>query len=350
MPIQKNNDDTYQFADRGYKRLLAFKQIFGQLMQDGYIDSDWTSRLDIANSEAQDKSFILPGFEKMESDMLYKVPLKSAKKQEIYLYVLIESQSKVDYSLAFRILLYLVEIWRDIYNNTDEQKRQNKSFRLPPVFPIVLYNGKRKWTAVTSVKEMVEESEIFGDFLPNVKYHLVDIPRLDPKKLNELGNSLSGVFLLDREIAQEEFESVLNQALENIFKDKNLELKRAIIDWIMNRFKEKAEEFGLTQVIEEIVLKSENQKEMKSMLEMMPKKLVDWGKAEGKIEGKAEGKAEGVRESLIKVLKSRYKKIPNVIQKKIDAITEEKILLELLDEALKTELLSDFKKTLNIIK
>jgi predicted transposase YdaD len=90
--------------DRGYKLLLSFSKMFQQLIE-GYVDADWKSRLDYSRSQRLDKTFILKGLEKQESDVLYQVPLRGEPGKEVYLYVLIEHQSTVDYSLAFRILV-----------------------------------------------------------------------------------------------------------------------------------------------------------------------------------------------------------------------------------------------------
>ena len=116
--MKKSTQDPadHDLYDRGYKLIFSFYQVFQQLME-GYVPEEWTSRLDYANSQKIDKSFIMKGFKKQESDILYKVPLIGEPKKEIFLYVLIEHQSTVDFAMPFRVLCYLVEIWRDFYKN-----------------------------------------------------------------------------------------------------------------------------------------------------------------------------------------------------------------------------------------
>ena len=80
-------------------------------------------------------------------------------------YVLLELQSTVDHLMPFRLLLYMVEIWRDIYNNTPAGERERKGFRLPAIVPAVLYNGRRSWTACRSFREYQAGHERFPGYL-----------------------------------------------------------------------------------------------------------------------------------------------------------------------------------------
>jgi len=66
------------------------------------------------------------------------------KDTEIYLYILLEFQSTVDKFIAFRMLQYVMELYRELI-----YKHRVKT--LPVVFPLLLYNGDRKWTAKESL-------------------------------------------------------------------------------------------------------------------------------------------------------------------------------------------------------
>lgn len=55
--------------------------------------------------------------------------------------------------MPMRLLFYMTEVWRDILKNTDKNQRKRKAFKLPAIIPIVLYNGKNKWTANMNFKK-----------------------------------------------------------------------------------------------------------------------------------------------------------------------------------------------------
>ena len=65
-------------------------------------------------------------------------------RQKVIFYVLLELQSRVDYRMPYRLLLYMVEILRHYYNNADVNARKRKKFKFPAVVPIVFFSGKRK--------------------------------------------------------------------------------------------------------------------------------------------------------------------------------------------------------------
>ncbi len=102
--------------------------------------------------------------------------------EEDLFFVLIKLQSRVDFTMPYRLLLYMMEIWRDVFRNTPKKIRERKNFRLPPVIPIVLYNGKYTWTAAKSFKDMIAQNSLF------LEYILVDINRFNEEELLEVGN------------------------------------------------------------------------------------------------------------------------------------------------------------------
>ncbi|MBU3138015.1 Rpn family recombination-promoting nuclease/putative transposase [Clostridium gasigenes] len=58
--------------------------------------------------------------------------------KEVYFYILMELQSKVDYSMPIRVFQYICEIWRDILRNDSKKNIKSKGFKLPAIIPIVL--------------------------------------------------------------------------------------------------------------------------------------------------------------------------------------------------------------------
>ena len=337
MKKSQQNSNVHDLHDRGYKLLFSVYQNFQQLME-GFVDKSWTSRLDYLHSQKIDKSFIMKGFKKQETDILYKIPLLGEPDKEIFLYVLIEHQSSVDFAMPFRVLCYLVEIWRDFYKNSDPNETRQKEFRFPPVFLIVLYNGKEKWTASSSMREIVEHSELFGDFIPNICYHLIDIPRLDKEKLKEIGTALSGAFLIDGNIAVEEFEEIFKQGLSLIFENVSEEIGKLFHEWLITVFQGQTNEDALKRIIEEIASKSGNKKEIRNMLELMPQKLRDLGKQ------------EEAREKIAQLLEIRIGPVSEATKKELQKITEKAKLEKLFVLSAKVEKMSDFTKKLRELK
>ena len=316
----------HHIHDRGYKQILSFVKLFEQLM-DGYVPLDWKNNLDYSRSERLETSHIIKHLEERESDVLYKVPLKGTQK-EIYLYILIEHQSTVDHSLAFRVLCYLVDVWHNIYKNTPLDVRKQVKFQLPPVFPIVLYNGEASWTAARSVAEMVEYGHIFAEFIPNVKYHLVDVPHQAKELLLRLRNTLAAVFLLEQDIDDVEFREVFREAFHLLENEPDDEIWLAIVGWVYVKLCRKSPEQA-NELFDEIDFSKFSRKEVTTMLETVSAKLWAGGKQEGMLEG-----------SLVRLVKILKRTSPQLLAKyegelnKVRTmeefeVIEEKILQEL---------------------
>lgn len=54
--------------------------------------------------------------------------------------------------MALRLLTYVGMLYQDLVRT----KQLTGSGRLPPVLPIVLYNGVRAWTASQEIAELIE--------------------------------------------------------------------------------------------------------------------------------------------------------------------------------------------------
>jgi hypothetical protein len=65
---------------------------------------------------------------------------------------------------------------------------------LPPVLPIVLYNGDQKWTAATDTAELLPKVPgLVADYLPRLKYLLIDENNYDTAKLANMQNLMAAV-------------------------------------------------------------------------------------------------------------------------------------------------------------
>lgn len=81
----------------------------------------------------------------------------------LYLISLIDHKSQVDYNVSIQLLRYMVCIWNE-YGKEMEGERgeaRNKSFRYPPVLPIVYYEGKEPWTADVHLQDRIQMNDLF---------------------------------------------------------------------------------------------------------------------------------------------------------------------------------------------
>jgi predicted transposase/invertase (TIGR01784 family) len=284
--------------DTGYKYLLSYQEVFLELL-DSFVDQGWVTKLDRDHIARIDKSFILQDFAGKEADLVYQLKIDG---QEVLFYLLFELQSSVDFQMPYRLLQYMVEIWRDCLKGVDSAVAERKDYRLPVIVPMILYNGEGNWTVCRSFKETLAGANLFGEYVLDFKYILIDVLRYQQESLVKLANLIGSVFLLDRQTDYDECYRRLEKVKKVVlnFDDRRLQLFGAWYTVIaMRDFPKEMRE----KLINEIdISKPEEVRTMISHLEQNFKRYYNEallaGKKEGKLEGKIEGKIETAQNML----------------------------------------------------
>ncbi len=260
------NREVHHEHDVGYKHIFSHKATFLEFLR-SFTKKEWANLIKEEDLILVDKSYILSDFEEEESDILYKVKIDD---KEVIFYVLLEFQSKVDFQIPMRLLFYMTEVWRDILKNTDKNTRKRKSFKLPAIIPIVLYNGKNKWTAKMNFKEILSGYELFEDNILDFNYMLFDINRYDDDELINMSNLVSAIFLLDQEMNEEELIRRLRKIIY-VLKKISPEQFNVFKQWLKNIVKPRLKEEMQKQVDD--VLNKSNQEEVDVMVSNLGKTL-----------------------------------------------------------------------------
>ncbi len=165
-----------------------------------------------------------------------------------------------------------------------------KDFRLPVVIPIVLYNGAQPWTSSKNLRDCFAHSDLFGKYVIDFEYLLIDVNRYKKEDLIELGDAISSVFLLDQEVSSEEFLARLHIILTEMLDRESQEAKD-IKNWL---------EVILEDDIKKDVMKIFNATKRKG--ENLVTATITRTLAREKAQIRAEGYAEGYTEGKIEIL------------------------------------------------
>jgi len=201
----------HQYKDKGFKVILEEKEEACQVINKALgIES---TRYEVKKEEIEkyNSNFITQNFMLKQADIVYK-----KKGEDIFF--LIEHQSTVDYSMPYRLLNYCIEIIREAVVS---DLLKTRDYKIPVVYPIVLYTGKRKW----NVEKYFEECQmrLKGVGKTNfTDYNLIDIHDYTEEELWKEKNFLSKILLLEKAKQSDNIEKYLNEiSLEN-FTDKEL--------------------------------------------------------------------------------------------------------------------------------
>ena len=277
---QTQNKQTDNPHDKGYKRIFSIKKHFLHFIKK-YIALEWMMELEEKDLELIDKEFITDQFDTYESDLVYKV---YTKESVIYLFFLLELQSYNDFTMPFRLLVYMTAIWLDHFKNCDKNKRSQKGYRLPAIMPIVLHNSERNWTASCKFSQMISNAELFGKYVVDFEYALISVNTLTESKISNSNTLIDNIFLADKKRTRQDWTDGIAELMQRIRAMDTNDLNEWIT-WFSNVIR-KLNEDERGELITQI--KEGDEKDMCSSFE----RLLNKEKADGRAEGKAEAVIE----------------------------------------------------------
>lgn len=292
-PINNEND-------LGYKHILSSKKNFLQFLK-SFVKKDWVDLVKEDNLILIDKEFILKDFKEEEADIVYRVNIDG---NDIIFYVLLEFQSKVDFSMPIRLLMYMSEIWRDELKNTDTKIKKRKDYKLPAIVPMVVYNGKNNWTAARNFKDILKGQELFEDSIVDFRYLLFDVNRMEKAELLEIANIVSTVFLLDQNVEDKEIVDRLKLVGRILRKDSSKEQQQIFKAWLVNILRNRFKDNVRTNINK--LLKETSELEVEDMVSNLGKTIEKGFKTSeqrGIKQGIKKGIEQGIEKVAIKMLK-----------------------------------------------
>ncbi|WP_273704431.1 Rpn family recombination-promoting nuclease/putative transposase, partial [Candidatus Accumulibacter cognatus] len=154
----------------------------------------------------------------------------------VYLYLLIEFQSRVDQYMALRMMVYGGLLYQDLI----KRGKVLADGRLPPVLPIVLYNWSPRWSAVTDVFDLIPPVPgLVEQFKPRLKYLLIDENAWTDSELAPLKNLVAAVFRIEHPASPEAIGGLLS--LLDEWLTERPDLRRMFALWIRATLMRKAE-------------------------------------------------------------------------------------------------------------
>ena len=145
--------------------------------------------------------------------------MKKRRKTPFYIISLIEHKSQVDYNVVMQLLRYMVCIWTDYEKECDRIKEGSsagKTFRYPPVLPIVYYEGTGKWTADRYLSDRILLQEMFKEFIPDFTYRVVRLHDYSNEELLSREDEMSLLMLINKIQSAEDFEEFARLSQEKV--------------------------------------------------------------------------------------------------------------------------------------
>lgn len=296
--------------DIGYRSLFAHPELVRELIA-SFTPFKLFDGIALSSFKRINATYVSERESLRESDMVWRV---QAGDRLLYVYILLEFQSSVDRWMALRMQTYIGLLHQDLI----KRHELPRGALLPPVLPLVFYNGKRRWSASMELADLVMEAPAgLAPFQPSQRYLLIDQQRLDRTALKANAHVLALLFRFELSSAPEVLQEIAPALVTWLSATPQLSLRRSVATWANRVARRRSGQAGRFSF--------ENMEEFTDM----GRKFATWaeefeyiGFKKGKAEGKAEGKLIERRDMLDHLLHSRFGDVPNPVVQRINMATQ----------------------------
>ncbi len=211
--------------DAAYKLLFSRPRMVRDLL-DGFAAHGWSDLLDFDTLDALPASFVSPDLQQRHGDLVWRIRFRGDR--WLYLVLLLEFQATVNPAMALRMLAYTALLYQRL--EADGVPRDHKA--LPPVLPVVIYNGRRPWTAPVEMTDLVAAGgDLLAPYQPSQRYYLLDGARVSHAEL-PAGNLVAAFIGLEKTRDAPHLRQALNALIDLLQAQGDDHLTQAFVTWL----------------------------------------------------------------------------------------------------------------------
>ena len=217
----------HQPQDHSYRLLFSHPDMIADLLR-GYVRQSWVEHLDFASLEPAEGRYVTDDLRTREDDLIWRVKWADGERW-LYIHLLLEFQSTPDAFMALRVLTYLGLLYQDLIKTGQLTPEGN----LPPVLPLVLYNGERPWRAHTEIGDLI--AAIPGGleaYRPQLRYLLLDENRYAGDPLPSTRNLVAALFGLENSRSPADVRRMLEHLIQWLGDPSQTTLRRHFVVWL----------------------------------------------------------------------------------------------------------------------
>jgi hypothetical protein len=241
----------------------------------------------------------------------------------------------------------MTAIWREYASQAEKDRQKRKSFELPVIIPIVLYNGKSKWTAACSFRDYLSMPDAFDMNILDFEYIVLNVHSYDDRQLLDMKNLMSAVFLIDKQMTNDDVIENLRKVMDMV-KVLDPQQQKMFFSWVQGIISKRVGK-GSEEEIGEIIRNGRGNEDMVSNLGRVLDRSLRQSKIQGKREGISQGKQEGLLQGKIESILELLGEISEVPEDLIVLINKQKdteFLNKWLIIAAKAKTIEDFRSNM----
>ncbi len=282
--------------DKCYKSLFSNPEMVKDLLI-GFLNADWVCELNFDTLERVNTMYISDKLHERESDIVWKIKWRG---NDLYILILIEFQSTIDSFMAVRMLAYIALLYQDIIKQDVVVRNEKK---LPPVLPLVLYNGEQPWNAPASFEELMADNlpKLLKKYQPCFRYWILDEGRcIMPEEIEE-NNVVVPLIALEQSSQPQDMLGIVKRLVRRLKGPEFDSLRRSYTIYLNRSLQAK-------KILSSIEYQDLNEVDymLSARIDAWQKQFEEEGRAKGFAEGLAKGEMEGELAVIEHMLEKRF--------------------------------------------
>ena len=296
--------------DLSYRLFFAHRRMIQDLLRE-IVGERWVERIDLGSGERVDASFVSPKHENRESDVIWKFRRNDGG-EPVYVYILLEFQSRPDLSMPVRLMGYESLFYQSLMVGQPAAGWR----KLPPVIPVVVYNGQEPWNVATDLGSLTGELDPSAEiYRPQLRYRLVDESTFDAEDLAALNSPVADLFRIEKSDGWSEVRESVRRLRQSL-PPAEADLRQAFETWlkkvVMPRLGLSQEEVSAAATLEEVDT-------------MLAEKIDRWNR-ELREKSLQEGRQEGEARIVLRQLRLKFGPLEPDVEERVRTADADRLL------------------------
>ncbi|HEX4497789.1 MAG TPA: Rpn family recombination-promoting nuclease/putative transposase [Thermoanaerobaculia bacterium] len=302
--------------DLSYRLFFAHRRMIQDLLRE-IVGEQWVERIDFSFGEKVEASFVSARHESRESDVIWKFRRLDGG-EPVYVYILLEFQSRPDPSMAVRFMGYVSLFYQNLMADQPGAGWR----KLPPVIPVLVYNGSEPWNVATDLGSLIGDLDPSAEiYRPQLRYRLIDEATYPRDALAALKSPVADLFRIERSRDWSELRSGVRRLGQSVPRDE-ASLRRAFETWLQKVILPR---FGLTQADSATLNLEEMDTMLAESIDRWNDALREKSREEGRQEGRQEGQ-EGEARLVLSLLRLKFGSLAPEVEDRVRSADPDRLL------------------------
>ncbi|MEA2605080.1 MAG: hypothetical protein QOF89_6072 [Acidobacteriota bacterium] len=258
--------------DLSYRLFFSHRRMIQDLLWE-IVGERWVECIDLDSGELADASFVSDKHENRESDLIWKFRRKD-EEEPSDVYVLLEFQSRPDLTMPVRFMGYEGLFYQKLMAGQPAAAWR----KLPPVIPVLVYNGWEPWHVATALGSLIGDLDSSAEiYRPQLRYRLVDEAAYSREDLAALNSPVADLFLIEKSRDWSEVHASVHRLRRSI-PPAEAALRRAFEIWLQKVILPR---FGLSQEEAVTLTLEELETMLAESIDRWNREILEKGRQEG---------------------------------------------------------------------